>query len=376
MIVSGLLAHTATGEIGRRGIHDYDISPMYTVSHDHTFGLLLGAVALLLSWRRSDSQAIDTRAAIALLAGSGAAHIGLVFGHEPGWRSVGFFGFGAWSLWAARSWNKRGEPIRGTTAALVASLAAYIAVIVGGEAPDQAGLIIKTLEITCIGLLVGVGAATRTQRLRQSTAIVGGIVVLGVGSWIGAFTGGGHTHTIGETPAPGLALPILPDVPQDDAAAAQALYEATAAHLAQFEDVSVAAAAGYAVDGMDRLGGHADNPEFKNDDAIFDPERPETLVYGSGTEGPVLLGAMYQTDGSGEPGPMIGGGLTVWHAHDHVCFSLVPPGLGSLSSPFGMCPLGTVTVALTNEMIHVWTIDGAPEHFGELSEEWLAENLP
>ena len=98
-------------------------------------------------------------------------------------------------------------------------------------------------------------------------------------------------------------------------------------------------------------------------------------MYGTGTDGPILLGAMYQTDGSGEPGPMTGGGLTVWHAHDHVCFSVLPPGLGSLSSPFGMCPLGTVTVALTNEMIHVWTIDGAPDHFGELSEEWLAENL-
>ena len=139
--------------------------------------------------------------------------------------------------------------------------------------------------------------------------------------------------------------------------------------------VAVAAAAGYDVDSMGRLGGHADNPEYKDDGRILDPTRPETLVYHPGPDGPVLLGAMFQTDESGEVGPMVGGSLTVWHGHDHVCFGLLPPGLGSLGSPMGTCPLGTVTVALTNEMIHVWTVEGAPSRFGDLDDEWLEENI-
>lgn len=376
MIVSEALAHGGGGELSRRGIHDYDISPMYRISHEHVLALILAVIAMAIAWRTTKTKPDDDRAANALLAGTGAAHLGLAIGHEPGLRTIGFIAFGAWALWAAWSWTRRGEPVRRTVAGLAASVMAYVVVIVAGEAPDQAGIIVKLAEIGCIGLVLGDGAETKTRRLRQSSAIVGSVFFLGVGSWIGAFTGGGHSHTIGETPAPGLALPILETLPTADREAADALYEATVDHLEQYEDVTAAASAGYAVGDMDRLGGHADNPEYKDDGAIFDPSRPETLVYGTGSEGPVLLGAMYQTDRSGQAGPMVGGALTVWHAHDHVCFSLLPPGLGSLSSPFGMCPLGTVTVALTNEMIHVWTIDGAPERFGDLPDDWLATNLP
>ena len=370
------LAHGGGAELTRRGIHDYDISPMYRISHEHVLALVLAVIAMAITWRITRAQAGDDRAANGLLAGTGGAHLGLAFGHEPGLRTIGFIAFGVWALWAARSWSRRGEPARRTVLVLAASVMTYVVVIVSGEAPDQAGIIVKLAEISCIGLVLGSRAETKTQRLRQSSAIVGSVFFLGVGAWIGAFTGGGHSHTIGETPAPGLALPILETLPTADPAAADALYEGTIDHLAQYEDVAAAASAGYAVDDMDRLGGHADNPEYKDDGALLDPTRPETLVYGAGSDGPVLLGAMYQTDHAGEAGPMVGGALTVWHAHDHVCFSLLPPGLGSLSSPFGMCPLGTVTVALTNEMMHVWTIDGAPERFGDLSDEWLAANLP
>ena len=33
---------------------------------------------------------------------------------------------------------------------------------------------------------------------------------------------------------------------------------------------------------------------------------------------------MYEMDEIGTAGPAIGGPLTVWHAHDHVCFALTP----------------------------------------------------
>lgn len=67
---------------------------------------------------------------------------------------------------------------------------------------------------------------------------------------------------------------------------------------------------------------------------------------------------------------MIGGPTTVWHAHEHVCFGLVPPGLAGLLSPLGGCPLGAVDLPLTNEMIHAWVVPGAPQAWGDLDEAW------
>ena len=280
-------------------------------------------------------------------------------------------------MYGARRWATKGMPLRGTTAGLVLSVLAYAVVMLSGEAPDQAGLVIKVLEVGAIGLILGRGAESRTARLRQSATVVSMTVLLGITGWIGAFAGGGHTHELGETPGPGLAIPRLEPTPPTAAerSAADRLFEETLANISRFEDVAVAAADGYDVVSMGRLGGHADNPAYKDDGRILDPSRPETLVYHPGPDGPVLLGAMYQTDESGEPGPMVGGSLTVWHGHDHVCFGLLPLGLGSLGSPMGTCPLGTITVALTNEMIHVWTVEGAPSRFGELDEEWLEENI-
>ena len=74
----------------------------------------------------------------------------------------------------------------------------------------------------------------------------------------------------------------------------------------------------------------------------------------------------------GVAGPMIGGPLTVWHAHEHVCIGLLPPGLTGLRSPLGGCPVGSIEVPRTNEMIHLWTIPGAPQAWGDLDETWRA----
>lgn len=364
-------------QIDRRGIDEYVISPMYTVSDEHGLGLLMALVGLAVAWYVLRSRPPATRASISLLAATGVGHIGLALGHEPEVRTGAFVAFGLWAVYSARRWATTGTRARGTVAGLTLSVLAYCGVLISGESPDQAGLIFKVLEVGAIAVLLGEQADTRSRRLRQSTAVVAMLVTLGLTGWIGAFVGGGHTHELGETPAPGLSIPRLDPIPPtvQDREAADRLFEDTLANIQRFEDVTVAAAEGYAVETMSRSGGHADNPEYKDDGRILDPTRPETLVYYPGPDGPVLLGAMYQTDESGEPGPMVGGSLTVWHGHDHVCFSLLPLGLGSLGSPMGTCPLGTITVALTNEMIHVWTVEGAPSRFGDLDDEWLAENL-
>ncbi len=116
-----------------------------------------------------------------------------------------------------------------------------------------------------------------------------------------------------------------------------------------------AAEAGYKIGKITTLDFHADNPAFKNDGRIMDPAHPETLVDAAGPDGPVLLGAMFQMDELGDTGPAIGGPLTVWHAHDHVCISFT--GMTGAVSPLGACSLGSVAIPITNEMIHVFVLD-------------------
>jgi hypothetical protein len=81
---------------------------------------------------------------------------------------------------------------------------------------------------------------------------------------------------------------------------------------------------------------------------------------------------MFETP-SGRSGPMIGGPHTVWHGHEQVCFSFT--GLAGLTSPLGSCPLGSLTIPMINEMIHLWVVPGAPVRWGDLDPAWLASYL-
>lgn len=89
----------------------------------------------------------------------------------------------------------------------------------------------------------------------------------------------------------------------------------------------------------------------------------------------MLLGAVYEMHDLDGRGPAIGAPLTEWHSHENICISLVPPALSGLVCPFGGCPLRSVAIPTTPEMIHVWVVPGAPTRFGDLDEEWRAEYL-
>ncbi len=184
-------------------------------------------------------------------------------------------------------------------------------------------------------------------------------------------------YYLGEVPSPGVLLP--PGEDREPTAAEQqsadALYAATVAAVAKYEDPAVAAADGYDVGNIVGRSHHAQNSAYKEDGHVFDPERPENLIYAVGPTGPVLIGVMYEMDGIGVAGPAIGGPLTVWHAHDHVCFALTPPALAGLTSPFGCCPAGSITMPITNEIIHLSTLPGVPEEFGDLEDSWLTDYL-
>jgi hypothetical protein len=271
-------------------------------------------------------------------------------------------------------------------AVLVGSIVAYWGSAVSGEAPDQVGLATKLCEILALAIVLRPTVAPTSRwrvalSLGRSLAVIVLVVGTGATSWIGAFRASaadpaalsGHQIHGGPVAPPGMVMPVVPtrDATPAERVAANDLIMAARKALAPYADISVAAADGYNVKGIVGIDFHAGNPANENDGRILDVAHPETLVYAVAPNGqPVLMGAMFLMPKIGEPGPTIGGPLTVWHAHQHVCISLTPPGLAGLLSPLGMCPVGTIDLALTAEMIHIWIVPGAPEPFGDLDDAW------
>ncbi|HJW49526.1 MAG TPA: hypothetical protein VJ726_08930 [Candidatus Limnocylindria bacterium] len=368
-------------------------SPLYQITAEHlaavfALGVLLAGVWLLrrnLTRLFVPSLAPTDWLLAGLLAGSAAIHAGLAIGHDDhaaGLRAL--FLVDAFLLAViARRVLSGGRAGRLGVAVLVGSIGAYWLSAVGGEAPDQVGLATKLGEILALAIVVR-PVSRRGVSLRGfagSVAITLLVIGTAASSWVGAFrasaaepgaVAGHHVHA-GSVAPPGTILPVVEErepTPAERAAAAD-LIQAARIALARYADPAVAAADGYRVKGLAGLDFHAGNPAHENDDRVLDPAHPETLVYAVAPDGrPVLMGAMFMMPKIGTPGPTIGGPLTVWHAHEHVCFSLTPPALAGLLSPLGMCPLGTIDVPLTAEMIHIWIVPGAPEPFGDLDEAW------
>lgn len=384
-----MLFHTDELIVQERSAVDYVGSPMYRIIEQHTLAAILSVLVIvgLLIVRRSAffvrffpgrlTSFRTESTAVVVVSGSlfvsAALHFGLAFGHEPTARTplylVGAVLLGVAGLATVRqtpSWK------RISIAALLGSLIGYPVVLLTGEAPDQLGTMTKMLEFFALMLLVGTYPLGRRRRL----ATAGGMFLMffiAVSSWVGAFVGTDHHG--GGNPPPGFLIPIAAsgEVTPAQEEATRHLYEETVAALTRYEDPAVAAADGYDVEGIAGTDFHADNPSLKNDGYILEPSKPETLVYAMGDDGPVLLGAMFQTDSMGQPGPTVGGDLTPWHAHGNICFTFV--GLMGATDPFGQCPLGTLSIPHSNEMMHVWTIAGAPDPFGDLNEDWLIAEL-
>jgi hypothetical protein len=252
---------------------------------------------------------------------------------------------------------------------------------IAGNAPDQLGVATKLGEILAIAIIVRAPLGSPRRGFVGSTAVVVLVVATTMASWIGAFRAsanepgavvGHHVHG-GSIAPPGTLLPPLADrePTRDERLAADALVMATRDAIAKYADPSVAAAAGYHVAGMSGIDFHANNPAYERDGRTLDPSRPETLVYAVAPNGqPVLLGALFVMPDPREPGPAVGGPLTPWHAHQNICFSLAPVALSGVLSPLGTCPIGSLTIPITPQMIHIWIVPGAPHPFGDLDEAW------
>ena len=352
-------------------------SPLYQVSAEHVAGVIALTALPIGLWllRRKGAPILAPIQWLlaALLAGSAAVHIGLVIGNDHGFAISALFVVDGILLALVASRVVRGhEAGRLGVAVLVGSIVAYWASAVSGEVPDQIGLATKLGEILALAIIVRPAPSQRRRTLRSLAGSVAiALLVLGTAtsSWIGAFraaaaepgaVAGHHVH--GGVAPPGTILPAVParDATPAEQKAARELLLATRAVLARYNDPAVAAADGYQVKGMVGIDFHASNPAYEHDDRVLDPARPETLVYAVAPDGrPVLMGAMFLMPKIGQPGPTIGGPLTVWHAHQHICFSVTPPGLTGVLSPLGMCPIGSIDMPLTAEMIHIWIVPGA-----------------
>ncbi len=363
-------------------------SAMYEVIEEHQLALLMALALPLVVWglrrwrphrlTRLDALQPLERMLAWILVLSATIHAGLALGHEPSGFSLLYIG-GTIAPWLALRRMLAGEPWKRTVRLVLLGLTIGYAVVSFSEPPDSFGLATKLLELTGLAIALRPAVETRWRAMGASVGTFLVAIVVSLGGWVGAMSAGDGGHHLGATPPPGVLLPPGEDRPPTAAerAAAEVLYHETAHSLERFADPAAAAAAGYQVDGMSAFEGHADNPAYQHDGRVLDPDHPETLVYSRAASGEwVLLGAMYQTDEIGDVGPAVGGPLTVWHAHDHVCISL-PIGLSGLTSPFGLCPLGSITIPVTNEMLHVWTLPGldAGEVFGDIDEERLAAYL-
>lgn len=129
------------------------------------------------------------------------------------------------------------------------------------------------------------------------------------------------------------------DPTAEEQAAADRLLTHTKDGLARLSDIDVARNEGYMRYGDVAISGtwHYINWEYQADTDVLDPTKPESIVYWqSGPDAPmILIGAMYVMPTVDDLGPQVGGCLTRWHTH---------------GEPFA--PKG----ALTNEMLHVWTV--------------------
>jgi hypothetical protein len=156
----------------------------------------------------------------------------------------------------------------------------------------------------------------------------------------------------------------------EETAAAQALADATRAAAARFARLEDAIAAGYVLPpGAGGTDVHMENPRFKKDGKVLDPERPETLVYAIEGGRATLLGVVYVMETAGVAAPQPGGPITTWHAHN-LCLTALPPGFG-IVTPFGSCPALSLNLT-TPEMMHVWVVDAPAGAFAEgLDAAWV-----
>jgi hypothetical protein len=177
-----------------------------------------------------------------------------------------------------------------------------------------------------------------------------------------AAAAGGHQHAappagnVGKPydPTKPIDLSGTPGVTEEQQAQAENLIAVTLNGLPQWADYRTAEAAGFRSI-HDGATGHEHfiNQAYIDDDSMFDPNKPESLVYSTAGGTRTLVAAMYMTK-SGTPldqVPDLGGDLMQWHVHDNLCYRNGQ--VAGITTREGTCPPGTVKPVET-PMIHIW----------------------
>lgn len=180
----------------------------------------------------------------------------------------------------------------------------------------------------------------------------------------------GHSHSHGTAVVPPKEfdpdLPIdlsgVPGISLEQQARAENMLSENLLRLPQWADTATAEAAGYHSIG-DALTGdeHYINWNAIDDDYVFDPDHPESLVYNvdRATGKKTLEAAMYMlpTGTTLDETPDIGGEMTQFHIHDNLCFSNDPvaPRVAGITTADGGCPPGLQKFEPV-PMMHVWIL--------------------
>jgi hypothetical protein len=234
-----------------------------------------------------------------------------------------------------------------------------IAVTVGGIGAALLLLpLARVARFTAVGLIgaialssAGVLAwAARTETRQQvAAAQVAKDQLVAAGGDASTAAGGIVTHVHGSADASKATAA--------EKAAAQLLLEQTKIGTQRFLELQAAITDGYrAVTPPDQPIVHYVNPAYITSGDTLNPERPESLIYGTSAKGPILLAAMYIAHRIGQAGPDIGGPLTLWHAHSNLCFNSRTNIIDSFTDAAGNCPAGSFNSG-TPEMLHVWVVD-------------------
>ncbi len=188
------------------------------------------------------------------------------------------------------------------------------------------------------------------------------------GTHVHSHGAGGHSHgqtVVVENAAPTVVVPFDPARPIDFSGApgvtpaqqawAENVVGATLLLLPQWSDPEYALAHGFQSIGDGYTGTeHFINDENIDDPAIFDPAKPESLVWDTTSGERRLVAAMYMLERGTplEDAPNLGGNLMQWHIHNNLCYT--PSGqVVGITDGNGECPPGLI-LPVPTPMVHVW----------------------
>ena len=225
--------------------------------------------------------------------------------------------------------------------------AALLLLPLASAAKYTAVALIGAIALSSAGVLAW-ASRTETQQQVAATKAAKDQLVAGGGA-PGTAQAGIVTHVHGNgNPASATA---------GEKAAAQLLLDQTKLGTQKFQDLQAALTDGYrAVTPVGEPIVHFVNPAYLVKGDTLNPEHPESLIYGNSAKGPILLAAMFIAHGIGQPGPDIGGPLTLWHAHSNLCFNSKTNIIDAFTDAAGNCPAGSFNSG-TPEMLHVWVVD-------------------